>query len=140
MTIDFSTLNWLAIGVVCMATFFLGAIWYTVFGPLWVKYNRFTPEQVAAMKTLRPPAIFFGGMLISYALFAIFMALVVQNLMLPTWTAAAVAGVAIWLAIAVPIGVTSWIASDKRFGACAIDLAYQFVYIVGGSIILAMWR
>ncbi|MDZ4783770.1 MAG: DUF1761 domain-containing protein [Planctomycetia bacterium] len=140
MTFDLSKLNWLAIGLVCVATFFLGAIWYTAFGPLWVKYNGYTPEQVTAMQKARPPAVFFGGMIVSYALFAVFLAIVLQNMPVSGWRAAALAGLVIWLAIAVPIGVTGWIASTKHIGVYVIDLAYQLVFIVGGSIVLSLWR
>lgn len=140
MSFDLTNLNWLAIAVVCVATFILGGIWYTLLGPLWIKYNNYTTEQVAEMKKLRPPPVFFGGMIVSYFVFAVFLAIVLRNMSIPTWTAAALAGAAIWLAIALPIGVTSWIASNKQFGVYLIDLAYQLVFIVGASVIFALWR
>lgn len=140
MSFNLSALSWLPISVVCIATFFLGAIWYTAFGPLWIKYNGYTPEQVAAMQKSRPPVVFFGGMVISYALFALFLAFLIQNMTLTRWTDGALAGVVIWLAVAVPIGVTSWLASNKHFGVYVIDLAYQFVFIVGGAMLLTVWR
>jgi len=140
MGIDFAALNWLAIAVVCIATFFLGAVWYTAFGPLWVKYNRYTPEQVAAMQKSRPPALFFGGMIVSYAIFAVFLAILVQNLALSGVIAGALAGLVLWLAIALPINLTSWLASTKHLGVYIIDTAYQLVFLTGGAVVLAVWR
>lgn len=140
MNFDFAELNWLAIAVVCIGTFFLGGFWYTVFGPLWIKFSNYTPEQIEAMKKAHTPAVFFGGMIVSYFIFAVFYAIVIRNMPATTWQSAALAGIAIWLAISVPINLTSWIASNKQLGFHAIDMAYQFVFIVAGAIVLAVWR
>lgn len=140
MNFNLTTLNWLAIAVVAVGTLFLGGLWYTVLGPVWIRLNGYTPEQVKAMQAARPPAVFFGGMLASYLLFAVFLAVVLQNMAVPTAAAAALAGVALWLALAVPIAVTGWLASNKHFGVYAIDLAFQFVFIVAASVVLATWR
>lgn len=140
MSFNLAQLNWIAIFAVAVGTFFLGAAWYTLLGPLWVKYNGYTPERVAAMQKARPPAVFFGGMLLSYFVFATVLAIVLRNLPVSSWQAGAAAGAVLWLAIAVPIGVTGWLASDRHFGVHAIDLAYQFVFLTAGGAVLAGWR
>lgn len=140
MSLDFTKLNWLAIGVVCLGTFFLGGFWYTVLGPMWIKFHGWSPERVAAMKTLRPPGVFFGGMIASYAIFAIFLAVVVHQMQLNTLVAGVLAGMILWLAIALPIGLTNWIASDTHFGVYVIDLSYQLIFMTAATGVLAAWR
>jgi hypothetical protein len=140
MTIQFGQLPWTGIAVSTVGTFFLGAVWYTVFSRPWIRFHGYTPEQIERMKALRPPIIFFGGMIVSYALMAIVLAILVGALATPSFASGALLGILIWLGVAVPIGVTGWIASDKHFGAFAIDLGYQMVFLVGSCAILAAWQ
>ena len=51
MPFDFAKINWLAVLVVAVANFFVGAIWYTVlFGKLWIQLNGYTEQQVKEMQ------------------------------------------------------------------------------------------
>lgn len=49
-------------------------------------------------------------------------------------------GFLLWLGVALPIGITAWIASNRPFGAFAIDFAYQLVFLLMVGAILGAWR
>jgi hypothetical protein len=52
---DFSTLNHAAVIVASLATFFLGALWYSpvLFGKAWAKENKFTDEEIKSVSKAR---------------------------------------------------------------------------------------
>lgn len=141
MNIDFSSLNYWAILVAAIATFMLGGAWYTaLFGKLWVQLNGYSDEKVAQMKAQRPPPLFFGVMIISYLLLAFVVAILVTAFGLNSAGQGAILGLLLWLGPAVAIGLTSWVASDRRLGVYAIDLSYQLVFLVMTGVILAVWQ
>ncbi len=141
MKIDLAAINWLAVGVACLATFFLGAIWYmALFGKLWQRLHGFTPEKVKEMQAAKPPHIFFGGMIGSYLILSIAVAVMVTSFGIASTKSGATLGFFLWLGPAVAIGITSWLASDKKFGIYIIDLAYQLVFLVMTGAILGGWR
>ena len=55
MNIDIAGLNWFAIIVAALVTFFIGGAWYTaLFGKIWLAGSRYTEEQMAKMHSERP--------------------------------------------------------------------------------------
>jgi len=141
MRIELSGINWMAVGVAALATFFLGAIWYAaLFGKLWQRLHGYSDEKVKQMQKARPPAVFFGTMIGSYFVLAVVLAVLMVNLGAVTAGAGATFGFLVWLGPAASIGMTAWIASDKPFGAYAIDLGYQLAYLVMMGAILGGWR
>jgi hypothetical protein len=84
--------------------------------------------------------VFFGGMLVSYALIAVAFALVAGAGGVRSAAAGATLGFVLWL-VAAGIGVTGWLASNKRFGVTAIDLGFQLTMLLAqGAIFGAMGR
>lgn len=141
MKLDLSNINWLAVLVAAFATFLLGGVWYTaLFGKLWQRLHGYSDEKVKAMQKARPPHIFFGVMIISYLLLAAVIAVLFSSLGVSSALAGTTVGLLLWLGPAAAIGLTAWIASDKPFGAYAIDLAYQLVFLVMMGAILGGWR
>lgn len=140
MTLNFESVNWLAVAVAALATFFLGGIWYTVLAKPWQRLHGYTDEQLARMKTVRPPAVFFGGMVVSYAMLAAVLGVLFASVGINSLGAGVTMGLLLWLGVALPIGITAWIASEKPFGAYAIDLAYQLVFLLMVGAILGAWR
>jgi hypothetical protein len=62
MILDLAPVNWLAVIVAALATFFLGGLWYqALFGRLWVRLHGYSHEKVMQMRTARPPAHFLAA-------------------------------------------------------------------------------
>lgn len=140
MTLNFADVNWLAVGVAAIATFFLGGIWYTALSKPWQRLHGYTDEQIKEMKKIRPPAVFFGGMIVSYAVLAAVLGVLFATFGIASLTTGLMMGLLLWLGIALPIGITAWIASNKPLGAFAIDFAYQLAFLLMVSAILGAWR
>lgn len=141
LTIPWEQINWMAVVVAGLATFFLGAVWYmTLFGKLWQRLHGFSDEKVRQMQKARPPHIFFGVMIFSYLLMSLGVAVVIAWCGARTGPQGAEVGLVLWVGIAAAIGLTAWIAGDKPFGVYAIDLSYQLVFLVMSGAILGAWH
>jgi hypothetical protein len=141
MTIELSGINWLAVLVAAVATFFLGGLWYgALFKKPWQRLHGYSDEQVKAMQKARPPAVFFGVMIASYLVLAFVVALLARVAGVSSVGAGAALGLLLWIGPAMAIGATAWIASDKPLGAFAIDWAYQLVFLVMMGAIIGGWR
>lgn len=140
MTLAFSSVAWLHVLVAALAVFFLGAVWYTVFGKARQRAFGLTDADVQRLQLLRPPAVFLGGMLGSYLLLAFVVELLLRSLAISGAGAGALFGFLIWLGIAVPIGVTSWLPTTHRLSAFAIDFAFQGVFLPMTGAILGGWQ
>lgn len=139
MTLDWPPLNLWAVIVAAVATFLLGGLWYSaLFGKKWVSLHGFTPEQLAEMKKARPPAVFFGIMILAYLLMATFMGFLVHWTGARTWHDGALVGLAVW-GIALAIALTDYITSTKKPGVYYIDCSYQLLYLVMTGVILTVW-
>lgn len=141
LSIPWDRVHWPAVGVAALATFFLGALWYTaLFGKLWVRLHGYSPEKVKAMQAARPPHVFFTVMLASYLLLSLGVAVVLARCNVTSGLQGAGVGLVLWAGIAAPIGITAWLAGDEPFAIYAIDLSYQLVFLVMTGFILGAWR
>ena len=141
MAVQLHTINWWAVIVAALATFFLGAVWYSaLFGKLWIRMQGYTEEQVKQMQADLNPATFFGGMLVSYFLVAFVVAVLVTGMDLRSAVAGATLGLLLWLGLAAAIHMTGHLASNKPIGAFLIDTGYQLIYLVGMGALIAAWR
>ncbi len=138
--IPLSSLNWLAVLTAGVAAFFLGAVWYqALFGKLWLGLHGYTREQVAAMQKARPPAVFFGTMIVAYLLMATAMALLVRMTNATSAIEGALVALVVWLVVQA-IAATDFITSKKNIGVYVLDGAYQFCFLIMTGIIVALWR
>jgi len=141
MHIDLSAINWAAVAVAAVAAFLFGGTWYSaIFGKLWLRLNRYTPEKVEEMKAKMSPPKFLGGMILSYGVVAVSVSFLVVALELKGPAAGACLGSILWMGPAAAIGFTSHLASDRHCGIYLIDAAFQFVALVTQGIIIAAWR
>ena len=137
--IDFNTINYLAVIVAGLATFVLGGIWYSgLFGKLWIKYQGYTPEQVAEMKAKMSPVTFFGGMIVCYLVIAFVLAILFQHFDVRSAMYGAKVGLALW-AIVAAVGMTSRIAECKPFAGFLIDAIYQLIFLIMMGAIIGGW-
>lgn len=134
-------INYLAVLVAGLAAFLLGGLWYTaLFGRRWRELQRITEEKMKEMQARRPPPVFFGGMLACYTVLALAIAVLFAGLGVDTTLKGAVAGFLLWIGPAAAIGMTGHLASDKPIGVYAIDVSFQFLYLVLMGAILGGWR
>lgn len=141
LKIDLATVNWLAVLAAALAAFFLGAIWYTaMFGKLWVRLQGLTEERQREIQALRPPALFFGGMIVAYFMLAVAVALLVTSFGLTSWTQGVLLGLVLWIGPGAALALTGHLASDRPFGVYLIDAGFQLVALPMMGVILALWR
>ena len=141
MLLKFDHINYLAVIVAGLGAFFLGALWYMpLFGKLWLSLHGFSEERIKAMQARTPPPLFFGGMIISYLVIALAVALLVVNLDLKTpLPDGLILGLVIWFLVAA-VEFTGQLSSDRHHGIYAINVGFQFVYLIGMGVLLTYWR
>ena len=141
MNLTFAGINYLAVAAAALATFFLGAIWYqALFGKLWVSLHGYTPEKIAELQKAKPPAFFFGGMIVAYFILAFVMALMMVNFKIDSLSVGVIFGFLLWLGPALAIGFTAYLAGDKPIGIFYIDTTYQLTFLLMMGAILGAWR
>jgi hypothetical protein len=140
VTIDFSQVNWLAVIVAGLVSFFIGGAWYSaLFSKIWIAESRYSEEQMNAMKAVRPMPVFMGMMVVAYLVIALAVALFVNAVGAKTVVDGLVLGLLLWV-VAAAVSFTGHISSPKGWGAYYVDIGYQFVYLLLMGAILAAWR
>jgi hypothetical protein len=141
MFFRFSEMNYLAVVVAALVAFGIGGVWYTaLFGKQWVQLQGYSAVKIKEMQARRPPPVFFGGMIASYLLLALVLALLISALPEKSAASGAALGFLVWLGPAAAIGMTNWIASDKPIGVYLIDCGCALIYLVLMGLILGAWR
>lgn len=140
-SIDFASLNYLAIAIAAIGTFFIGGGWYTVlFGSAYQKAARLSDEQMKTLHTERPPAVFFGSLIVCYFLIAFGIALLQQVAGISG--AGVAAGALFGVLLALVVSAVTWtihIASNRDHTAYGIDFGYQLIYLIGVNTLLGAW-
>lgn len=140
MPFKFEEINYAAVAVAGLGAFFLGALWYTaLFGQTWRRLAGFTEEKIKELQTQRGPAVFFGGMIVSYLLIAFVVGALAASLNVTTPVGGAVLGLLLWLAVAAA-GMTWHLAGDKPIGMYLIDVSFQLAFLVMMGAVLGTWR
>ena len=140
MPFDFAKINGLAVLVVAIVNFFVGAIWYTVlFGKLWIQLNGFSEQQVKEMQAKMSPLRFFGGMILSQLVLALSVAVVMTGLPELNLQTGVLVGLAFWL-VSSAIALTNHIASDKPNALYPLNVGCHLVYLVVAGVLLGVWR
>src|SRR5438132_10355720 len=110
MPYAWSDINYWAVLVAGLAAFFVGGAWYSgIFGKLWVKLHGYSPEKVKEMQAQMSPPKFFGGMLLSYLVLGLALALLMSGLKEQSALSGALMGFLVWVAVAA-VGMTAHIA------------------------------
>ncbi|HEV3444439.1 MAG TPA: DUF1761 domain-containing protein [Gemmataceae bacterium] len=133
--------NYWAVLVAALATFFLGGLWYSaLFGKKWVKLQGYSEEKVKDMQARRPPHIFFGGLIVCYLVIAYVMALLLTGYPNPNALDGALFGGLVWLGPVACVAMTDHISTDKPFGIYLINQSYVLIFLVMTGAILGAWR
>jgi hypothetical protein len=140
MQFDFAKINWLAVLVVAVINFFVGALWYTVlFGKLWIQLNGYSEQRVKEMQAKMSPVRFFGGMILSQLVLALFVAIVLASFVELNLQVAFVVCVAFWL-VSAAISMTNHLASDKPEALYLLNVSCHLVYLIVAGVLFGLWR
>ncbi|HEX7966502.1 MAG TPA: DUF1761 domain-containing protein [Gammaproteobacteria bacterium] len=137
---EYLNVNFFAVVLAAVATFGLGALWYSpfLFGKQWVAFNGYSADQIEAMRKRGGKAY-----AVSFACYLV-MALMFAVLLRITHISAIPAGIKLggllWLGFVATVGLTANLYSDKPLKAYLLDSGYQLVYLVVMGLILTAWR
>lgn len=138
---DVTAINYLAVGVAAVITFMLGGVWYApLFGKAWAKAHGLSEEYLKELQTRRPPALFFGGMLVCYLVLAFVLAVIFRAGSIDTVAAGAKWGLILWIAPIAALKMTDHIASGKPWAAYGIDAGFQLIALVVTGAIVGGWN
>ena len=137
---QFTMINYLAVVVAALATFFIGALWYSplLFAKQWVKAHGYSEEKLKEMQKSAMPAYLVS--LASYFVMAYVLAVFIANMNVTGAKEGMCVGFLAWLGFAATIGLTANMFSEKKIATYYIDAGYQLVYLLVMGAILGAWR
>jgi RsiW-degrading membrane proteinase PrsW (M82 family) len=139
MNIEFSGINWLAVGAADVAGFLLGAVFYGgLFTKPWVSAYGFTEKEVEDSKTKTGRN--FAVYLVMGFVIAAAMAVLLNNLQIATAMDGAKVGAFVGLGFVATVVAMQVASGNYRFAAFLIDGAYYTVWYVLIGAILGGWR
>lgn len=139
MTIDFASLNWLAVVVAAVAAFLIGGLWYgLIFGKAWVALHGYSEEQVKAMAESQ--ALSFGLMFLADVIGAIVLALFIDAMEITTAANGIIIGLMAWLGFVVVSEAKNNVAHRKPLKAFALDIGYSMFVLAAMGAILGGWQ
>jgi hypothetical protein len=132
--------NLLALLVAVVATFAIGALWYSplLFGNMWVRAHGYSPERLERMKKGAPRA--YGFSFVAFLVMAHVFAFLAMRVGVGSALGGAKLGLTLWVGFALTIGLTAWVYSDKPVTTYLIDAGYQLVYLLIMGAIIGGWR
>ena len=123
-------INFLAVLCALGLTLGLGALWYSplMFGRVWYRLKRYTPEQSAAMRSNIWPAYVVS--VIGYTMMALVVAVLVAVLGLTSASEGLVLGFLLWIGLVFTTGLIANMFSERRFRSFVIDTVYQLACLL----------
>ncbi len=133
-------INLLAVLVAAVATFALGALWYSplLFAKAWMTAHGFTAEQLQAMQKDAPRA--YTVTFLCWLVMAAAVAILAHRIGIQTALGGLKLGALCWVGFAATVGLSGHVFSDRRIGVFIIDTGYQFVSLLAMGVIIAVWR
>ena len=133
-------INILAVLAAAVATFAIGALWYSpfLFGKQWIAFNEVTPDKVEAMR--KGAARLYGLSFLCYVVLAAVFAILIRMVHLESVLGGAKMGGMLWVGFVATLGLTANLYSGRSFKAFALDAGYQLVFMVVMGLILAAWH
>lgn len=134
-------INYWAVLVVALATFFLGAVWYSpaLFEGAWMTANGYNRGDVENLQSSLGP-VGFGGAFLAY----LAMALVLGAVTVVTNADGMLDGIALgflmWLGFVATTSLTVNLFSTRPLSSWLIDASFQLVAFLVAGVILAIWR
>jgi hypothetical protein len=136
-----ANVNILAVIVAAVATFALGAVWYSpmLFAKQWMQAHGYTPDKLEAMKK-RGLTRAYAVSALCYLVMAYVLALLASYTQAASFAQGLWLGFLAWLGFAAPIGLTANMFSDNPIAVWVIDAGYQLAYLLLMGVILSVWR
>jgi hypothetical protein len=118
----------------------LGALWYSplMFGRVWCRLKRYTPEQAEKMRGSIWPAYVIS--IIGYTTMALVIAVLVAVLGLTSASEGMVLGFLLWLGFTFTTGLIANMFSERRFRSFVIDTTYQLACLLIMGSMIGAWR
>jgi uncharacterized protein DUF1761 len=136
-----ANVNILAVIVAAVATFILGAIWYSpiLFAKQWTQAHGYTPEKLEEIRK-RGVTRAYAVSVLCYLVMAYVFALLASYTQATSLAQGLWLGFLAWLGFAATIGLTANMFSEQPFAVWVIDTGYQLSYLLLMGVILAVWR
>lgn len=136
MALDFSSLDWLAIGAALVAHMALGAAWFGVFATPWSRlaHPGKTKEQIQAGPKWIYAIAALGGLVT-----AIVLAALLEATGATTLADALATTLLAWLAFVLVKYATTYAFEHRSWTLLAIDVGYPLVSMLAMAAILASW-
>lgn len=138
---NWTSINYWAVLVVGLITFFLGAIWYSpaLFESAWMTANGYTRSEIEDLQSSLGP-VGFGSTFLAY----LAMALVLAVFTVATSSQGVMNGLALgfmmWLGFVATTSLTVNLFSTRPLSSWLIDVSFQLVAFLVAGTILAVWR
>lgn len=139
MTIDMTSINFVAVIVAAVATFMIGGAWYTFFAKPWQTAQGYSEDRVKEIQEQTSPVKVFGTMIICYLIISLIMAVMVQVAAINSWQAGATLGALVWGLVSC-VALTSHVSRDVALPGYLIDTGYQLIYCLGTGALLGVWH
>ena len=138
---SFTGINYWAVLVAALATFFLGAVWYSpaLFETAWMTANGYSREQVDDLQSSLGAAG-FGSVFIAYLAMSLILAVFAAAANAQVIFDGLVLGFLAWAGFAATTGLAVNMFSTRPLASWAIDAAFQLVAFLIAGAILALWR
>ena len=139
LSIKFGEINYWAVLVSGIATFMLGAVWYTVlFGEMRTGLLKLTEEQIKQGEKAMP--VNLSILVLCYIVIAFVMAAIASGWGIESAAQGALLGFLLWVGFSVALGLTGHVSSLNPLGVFLIDAGYQLVFLVMTGVIIGAWR
>src|SRR5256885_14047492 len=124
-----ANVNVLAVIVAAVATFILGAVWYSpvLFAKQWVQAHGYTPEQLEAMKK-RGVARAYAVSALCYLVMAYALALLASYTQATSFVQGVWLGFLLWLGFAATVGLTAPMFSANPLAVWGSDPRYPLAH------------
>lgn len=139
MNIDFSAINWIAVGVCSLAGFLLGGIWYgAIFTNGWIDAYGFTEAELEASKKVTGRN--FAAFLIVGLVLAAALAMIFQRAHVVAWDAGLKMGAFIGFVLVGGVILMQVMAGNYKLKAFTIDACYYGTWFAAMGAILGGWK
>ncbi len=131
---DFSSINWLAVGLSVVASLAIGFVYYhprVLFNPWWVGIGRSLKDQP------NPNPVIYVYTIIAAAVEAVFVSFFLTTMGTTGLVAGLTAGFMIWLGFVAPTNLVNNLFAGRSWTVIFIEWGYHLIYLLAAGAILA---